>query len=159
MLATPLAFVAFELVGLSFMFPNPTSIGGDEYLARASAPPEPVGIQRITRHPFLWGMSLWAGAHLLANGSVRDLVLFGALFVTAMAGTFAIDGKRRRALGDRWSAYAAVTSNAPLLAIATGRTNLSLREIGWWRPLVPALVFGIFYAAHGVLFGAPLPPS
>jgi uncharacterized membrane protein len=155
---TPLTFLAFQLIVMAFMFPNPTSAGGEAYLESGKPPPTPAGIQRVTRHPFLWGMSLWSAAHLVANGSARDLVLFGTLLVTAVVGTFSIDAKRRGAFGEQWQAYAATTSNLPFAAIVAGRTSFAPSEIGWWRPILPALIFAAFYVAHGTLFGAPLPP-
>lgn len=36
-------------------------------------------LKRYTAHPMLWGVVLWAAAHLLANGDKRSLVLFGTL--------------------------------------------------------------------------------
>lgn len=36
-------------------------------------------LKRWTAHPMLWGVVLWAGAHLLANGDRRSLVLFGTM--------------------------------------------------------------------------------
>ena len=41
------------------------------------------GITRVTRHPRLCGVSLWAIAHLLVNGHLAALLMFGALLVTA----------------------------------------------------------------------------
>lgn len=38
----------------------------------------PNNIKRFTRHPMLWGITLWAGAHLLANGDLASLILFGS---------------------------------------------------------------------------------
>lgn len=38
---------------------------------------------QVIRHPQLWGVRLWAIGHLLANGSVADLILFGGLLVWA----------------------------------------------------------------------------
>lgn len=35
-------------------------------------------LKRWTAHPMLWGVVLWAGAHLLANGERRSLLLFGS---------------------------------------------------------------------------------
>jgi uncharacterized membrane protein len=35
----------------------------------------------MVRHPMLWAVLLWSLGHLIANGSVADLVLFGAFFV------------------------------------------------------------------------------
>src|SRR6266481_6142759 len=40
------------------------------------------GITRVTRHPRLCGVSLWAIAHLLVNGNPAALIMFGALLVT-----------------------------------------------------------------------------
>mgnify|MGYP000418361447 FL=1 len=36
-------------------------------------------IRRSLRHPMMMGTVLWAGLHLLSNGMVHDLVLFGGL--------------------------------------------------------------------------------
>jgi uncharacterized membrane protein len=38
----------------------------------------PTNLKRVMRHPFLWGVALWALAHLLANGDLASLLLFGA---------------------------------------------------------------------------------
>src|SRR5271155_2839227 len=48
--------IAVGLVVLGLTTPSPTSVGGEAVLARA---PGPVGIQNVTRHPFLWGVALW----------------------------------------------------------------------------------------------------
>jgi len=45
----------------------------------------PGRIQRIVRHPMLWATALWAGAHLLANGTRADVVLFACFGVWALA--------------------------------------------------------------------------
>lgn len=44
----------------------------------------PGRIARGLGHPMLIGTAIWALAHLLANGMVHDLVLFGAFFVWAV---------------------------------------------------------------------------
>ncbi|KKM19806.1 hypothetical protein LCGC14_1651900 [marine sediment metagenome] len=36
------------------------------------------------RHPMLWGMVTWAVAHLLANGDLASVVLFGSMLVWAL---------------------------------------------------------------------------
>jgi uncharacterized membrane protein len=38
----------------------------------------PGNIRRMTAHPMLWGVTLWALLHLLANGDLAGLLLFGA---------------------------------------------------------------------------------
>lgn len=42
-------------------------------------------LHRHTRHPMLWGTVTWAVAHLLVNGDVASLVLFGTLLLWALA--------------------------------------------------------------------------
>jgi len=42
-------------------------------------------ISTAARHPLLVAVKLWAFAHLLANGSVADVVLFGSVLAWAVA--------------------------------------------------------------------------
>lgn len=44
----------------------------------------PTNIKRLTRHPMLWGITLWALGHLLSNGDLVSLVLFGSFLVFAL---------------------------------------------------------------------------
>ncbi|MDO8378478.1 NnrU family protein [Phenylobacterium sp.] len=142
-----LAFL-FVVVGLTT--PNPTSVRQEGALDR---PDLVKGMLRITRHPFLWGLVLWAGGHLLVNGDRASIALFGGLLVLALFGTASIDAKRKRALGDKWNAFAAQTSNIPFGAILTGRQTLKLGEIGLWRILAAIVVYIALALAHPFLFG------
>jgi uncharacterized membrane protein len=115
------------------------------------------GMVRITRHPFLWGVSLWALVHLIVNGDLASLILFGSLLVLALGGTATIDAKRRRSFGEQWMQFAAVTSNVPFAAIVVGKNQLgpAVVEIGFWRPLVAIFVYAVAFYLHGRV-GAPL---
>lgn len=53
----------------------------------------PGRIQRATKHPLLVATKLWAVAHLLANGMLADVLLFGAFLVWAVADRISL--KRR----------------------------------------------------------------
>jgi uncharacterized membrane protein len=44
----------------------------------------PGRIQSATKHPMLAAVKLWAVAHLLANGTVADLILFGSFLIWAI---------------------------------------------------------------------------
>ncbi len=44
----------------------------------------PTNLKRVVRHPQLIGVTLWAGAHLLANGDSRSLVPFGGIGLWAV---------------------------------------------------------------------------
>ena len=147
--------VAFFFVVLAFTSPNPTAVGGGALLAEK----EPAkGIQRITRHPFLWGVALWSATHLVLNGDLASLVFFGSFLILAAGGPFSIDRKRKKAVGAAWDRFAALTSNVPFMAIIQGRNSLKLREIGWWPPLLALFLYGLFLHFHKILFGvSPLP--
>lgn len=45
----------------------------------------PSHLRRWVGHPMLWGISFWAGGHLLANGDLASLLLFGTFLVYAQA--------------------------------------------------------------------------
>ncbi len=53
------------------------------------------------RHPMLWGAVLWALAHLIANGDLRSLVLFGGLGLWALISMALIN--RAEAAPERFS--------------------------------------------------------
>ena len=148
-------FVATLFVAIGLATPNPTSVGMEGKLGQGSAAVR--GITRITRHPFLWGVALWALAHLVMNGDVASLILFGSLLLLALVGTALIDAKRRRRFGQQWQVFAGSTSNVPFAAIAAGRNQLApaLREIGLLRLLTGVAVYAVLFVLHG-RFIAPL---
>jgi len=51
----------------------------------------PTNLKRILRHPQLTGVAVWAGAHLLSNGTNRSLVLFGGIGLWAVVAILAIN--------------------------------------------------------------------
>jgi uncharacterized membrane protein len=145
---------AVLLVVLALASPNPTAAGvPDEVLGADAAR----GIFRITRHPFMWGVGLWAFAHLAPNGDLASLILFGGLAILALLGTHFIDLKFEKKRPDAWPAFAAVTSNLPFAAIAAGRQHLSLAEIGaeigWWRLGLAVVVYLLLVIVHPWLIG------
>jgi uncharacterized membrane protein len=151
-----LVFFALLFVVIGLATPSPAQVGMESKLAEGTDIAR--GIVRITRHPFLWGVALWALTHLVANGDLASLILFGSLVLLALAGTVAIDAKRRRRFGNNWAQFAHTTSSVPFAAILSRRNNIvsALREIGIVWPLVAVVVFGLIFFFHGRLFGAPL---
>ncbi len=150
-----LVFVAFLFVVIGLTTPTPTSVGMESKLAQGAESVR--GMVRITRHPFLWGVALWALVHLILNGDLASLILFGALLVLAVGGTASIDAKRRRLFGEQWSPFAKVTSNLPFAAIAAGRNRLgpAVAEIGVLRALAAIIAYAVAFYLHGKL-GPPL---
>src|SRR5208283_3648569 len=149
-LVMPLATV---LLVAGYSTPNPTAVGM-ERSARA-ADPAP-GILRVTRHPVMWAIGLWATSHLIANGDLGSLWFFGSLAGLALGGTVLIDRKKRLALGSNWSRLVEVTSNLPFAALMSGRTGLRWRDIGFLRLAAGLLLYAVLYLAHPIFTGLPV---
>jgi uncharacterized membrane protein len=150
----PLFLMPFALILLvgSFTPHNPTRVRAN--LTRGD---NAKGIVAVTRHPMLWGFTLWAAAHLCANGDAAGMILFGGLLVLSLFGPFAIDDKLRRRDPEAWAEVAARTSNVPLVAMISGRARFSPAAAA-----VPLLVGVVAYilllGLHPWLFGvSPLP--
>ena len=147
--------LAFLLGVQGLLMPNPTSVRQEGAAAKEGTVR---GVLRITRHPFLWGVVLWSGFHLAANGDLASTIFFAAFFVVALLGTFLIDAKRQRTLGPTWAPFAARTSNLPFAAVFAGRNSLHLGESLGWRFGAALLVFLVVLFAHPHLFGvSPFP--
>ncbi len=125
-----LMLIAIVLAVLAFSTPNPTATGGDGALKREQAAR---GIIKVTRHPFLVGVSFWALAHILANGHLASLIFFGGFLALSLIGPPQIDAKRAAKFPEDWPRFLAQTSWLPFAAILQGRTRVTMAEIGWGR--------------------------
>lgn len=151
LLIMPFACI-FLVAGLTTA--NPSAIGGDRDFLNDG----PIGILKITRHPVMWGFALWGIAHLLANGDVASLILFGGITLLALGGAWAQDTKKRLQFGEAWRAFAARTSFVPFAALIAKRNRMDPAEIGWWRIGLSLLVYALLLWLHPWLFGVnPLP--
>lgn len=147
--------VALLLLIGSLTTPNPTSVGMEKVL-QADEPAR--GLLRVTRHPMLWGLILWAGAHTLANGDAASTVLFAAVAIPAACGMLSIDRKRARRDPEGWRRYAALTSILPFAAILAGRNRFVAAEVGLWRVALALVLAGLIVALHPLLIGASALP-
>jgi uncharacterized membrane protein len=155
-LAIPVVLIAFLLAVPGLLLPNPTSLKQE---GAATKEGTVKGVLRITRHPFLWGVAIWSAFHVSANGDEASVIFFGTFFLVSFLGTFSIDAKRRRKMGDAWSGFARQTSNIPFAAIAAGRNRLNFGELLDWRLLVALLSFLAILFSHARLFGVSPFPS
>lgn len=148
--AVVLVFLGF-LIGVTGLFtPGPTLAG---FEASSLAKDEPArGVLRITRHPFLWGVALWAAGHALVNGERFAVMLFGALGLMVLFGARSIDRKGAARDPEGWAGFEAVTSNVPFVAILRGQNRLAIGEMGW-RLLVAVIAFAVMIYLHPRLIG------
>ncbi len=142
----------FAVVGLTT--PGPTLVGGSGLL-NTDEPAK--GILRVTRHPFLWGVAIWALAHLLTNGERFAPMLFGGLGLMALFGARSIDRKAAARNPEGWARFATATSNIPFVAIAQGRNRFVLGEM-WWRILLALVLYLAFAMLHRVIIGVAAIP-
>ena len=144
-LVMPLACV---LVVAGLTSPNPFSLGAG---SRGYDPARP-GIVSVSRHPAIWGLVLWSGAHLVPNGDLASVLLFGLLTILGLLGPASLDLKTRARLGDAdWARLAGPTSALPFAAILAGRTRLD--GIGWKRGLGGLVLYAVLYGLHAPVIG------
>lgn len=143
-------FVAWQLIIGGLTTPNPGTVGQG---GRVEQPDIARGILRISRHPFLWGVSLFSALHMAAVPTLAAWVMFGSLTVVALTGARRIDSKRARVGGASWARFEQQTSNLPFAAILRGRQSLRWAEIGWRRAATGTFVWALF-SLHPWLFGA-----
>lgn len=82
--------------------PNPLSVS----LSRRAFDPSRPGLAGLVRHPVLWGFALWAAVHVIANGDLVWLILFGVFLLFSLGGMKILDRRRRRQLGPEWERLA-----------------------------------------------------
>ena len=148
LLLMPVSLVSIAVGGMT---PNPTAVR-QEHSLRAFG--DPRGILRITRHPLMWGIALWAFVHLIARGDTASVSFFGSLLLLAVSGTILIDARKNRTLGADWERFASVTSNLPFAAILQGRNQFRFDEIGWKKVSIGLAAYVALLLVHPTIFGA-----
>jgi uncharacterized membrane protein len=148
-LAVPVAIV---LAALAVGVPNPFSFGG----ARNDRfDPERPGVVALSRQPILLALGIWAGAHVVPNGNLAHVLLFGGFAAMALLGMAMLERRRRRVLGAEWEALARRTAlwpGAAGLAALAGTPRLVPRMV------VGLAVYGAALMLHGPVLGvSPLP--
>ena len=94
-------------------------------------------IKRFVRHPQMVGTMLWGVAHLLTNGSTRDVALFGGLTVWAIVEILMCNRR-----DGKWQKPAPAAVKSDLVPIVIG-----------------SAVFAAVLYFHGTLFGVPAIPG
>jgi uncharacterized membrane protein len=89
-------------------------------------------------HPMAAGVKTWALAHLLANGGVADVVLFGAFLVWSVA-NFAISRRRDRTAG---VSYPPGRLSGTLIAAGIGGLVWAAFAFGLHKVLIGVAPFG-----------------
>lgn len=102
----------------------------------------PGRIKRTLKHPMLAGVKIWALAHLLANGDLGSILLFGSFLAWAVIARISV--KRRDEVVDH---------GGPATAPASPRNDILAVAIGG------AAFFVFARWLHPVLIGVPVWPG
>lgn len=148
-LTVVMAFAGLLLAVASFANPSPAGMGAEIFGVRIEAR----GVLRLTRHPLLAGLALWAVGHMIVNGSVGDLLFFGTFAVVGIVGAMFQDHRKLTELGEPYRRLVEQTSLIPGLAVLQGRQRLAAGEMPWVAIAIGAAALAILVAVHPILFG------
>ncbi|MDJ0609199.1 MAG: NnrU family protein [Kiloniellales bacterium] len=132
------------LLAASVARPNPFSFGGG---ASEKFDPSHPGVVRWTRHPLLAALALWSVAHIVPNGDLAHLLLFGSFAAFAALGGRLVDRRKRREMGETWQDLLVRVEQSPLIA-----KPASLRATGIRLAAGLGLYFGLF-RLHPLILG------
>ncbi|WP_137680580.1 NnrU family protein [Aurantiacibacter suaedae] len=135
-LASALTLVAMVLLAGSFVGNPALPAPG----AAEAAAKEPRGVFRVTRHPMMWAIGLWALGHLIAAPTARTLVVASAIGFLALVGAHLQDRKKEALMDEAWAGWEARTSYWPKLG--------KLFSVGWLWWLIGTALWLAFTYAH-----------
>lgn len=120
-------------------------------LAETQARAEPRGVFRVTRHPMMWAIGLWALSHLVLFWSARTMVTALAMGILALVGARLQDGKKAVLMGEAWAEWSRRTSYWPRFGqlLSVGAVPLIGGTVLWlagswlhlWNAGIPAGVW------------------
>lgn len=93
-------FAAILIVSLAFGQPNPLSFGGWN---NGRFDPKNCGILGWIRHPLLAALLIWAVSHMVPNGNLAHVIVFGLFAAFSLLGMKIIDRRSKRIIGaENW---------------------------------------------------------
>lgn len=135
--------VAIVIVTMAFGQPNPLSFGGWNNQA---FDPDNSGLIGWIRHPLLVALLIWAGTHLIPNGNLAHVIVFGLFAGFSILGMAIIDRRARRILGaENWQ------------HLSTTHRRLTLTRRGIARIALGVLIYlAVLYSHEWVIGVSPL---
>lgn len=113
----------------------------------------------VMRHPMAGAVALWGLAHILPNGDLASLILFGGFAAFVLLDMPLNDARVRREEPALWAERARTTSVMPFLAFAGGRTARFNGKRLLLRGVIPGLaVFLIVLFVHLHVFSVSALP-
>lgn len=135
--------LATVIVTIVFGQPNPLSFGGWN---NERFDPEHPGLIGWIRHPLLIALLIWSIAHMVPNGNLAHVIVFGLFAGFSLLGMWIIDRRSKRILGlENWQ------------RLSNTRRRLSITRRGITRILIGVLIYlAILYSHEWVIGVTPL---
>lgn len=137
--------IACLLVAFALGRPNPFSLGGAR---NADFDPSRPGVLRLTRHPLMLALAIWAAAHIVPNGDLAHVIMFGSFTAFALAGIVLLDRRNKRRLGRQWDALRSALSTTPRRPPLPGRRRADLMRV-----LAGLAVWAVLLLLHRPVLG------
>ena len=135
--AVVVSVAGFVLMGVGAVVPNPLSVS---FRKTGFDPLRPSAIGWV-RHPLIWGLTLWALAHIPANGNWPGLVLFAGSTAFGMIGIVVVERRLKRQHNrDQWH------------RLTRGRGHFDSKSL--WGTALGLALWAALLALHPILFGA-----
>ncbi len=136
------------IVAFTLGRPNPFSFGGARNHRFDPALP---GIVRWVRHPVLLALLLWSLLHLLPNGNLGHVILFGIFAGFSLLGGRLIDRRKQREMGKaQWQNLLTAAQSGPLVARPTNPGDTA------FRLACAVAAYAALILLHPVVIGVPV---
>lgn len=147
-----LVLIACLFIGSAFTQPNPLSLSASHDIQRFD--PDHPGIVGLTRHPALFGLVIWSGAHMIPNGDAASLLMFGFLNLLCLYGHHSVTHKRQTALGlAQWTSLARTSDDVAFKAILQGKIPL-MQCLPNLKGIIAGLcLFALLLSLHAPIIG------
>lgn len=135
---------AVLIASLAIGRPNPLSFGGGN---NDRFDPQAAGIIGWARHPLLAALLLWSLGHLIPNGNLAHLILFGLFASFSFFGKRIIDKRNQRLLGlEKWQ------------HLSHTQRDIAITRTGLIRVCIGIAIYLLLLHVHSAIIGVtPLP--
>jgi uncharacterized membrane protein len=144
--------ISFIVLGVVLMAGTFATYDRSPYAAIGRSFPGPRGLERITRHPFFAGLTIFSLAHALLATRLVGCVFLVGYAVVSVLGAWHQDRKLAARLGAPFVEYLSSTSAVPFAAILAGRQRLVWSELPVSVITAGLAIALALRAIHGSLF-------
>ena len=108
----------------------------------------------VTRHQLLWALGLWSLSHVLVNGDVTSVILFGILAIFALGYIPLMDKRIQKSKGmEEWRRLSAGSSNMLFATYFLNNSRPLVDRMLIWSVMGGIALFFLLLYLHGPVIG------